>query len=1024
MKSNKLIAESEVEIEALEVLNSLGYQIISGPEISPDSLFAERKDYSQVILSKKLEEAIDRINPVIPVEGKEDAIKKLKKIESQSLAVDNKDFHRLLTDGIDAEFLDEDNNVKSEKVWLIDFKNIENNSFLAVNQFTIIENNKNRRPDIVIFVNGLPLALFELKNPTDEKATIRSAYNQLETYKVEIPSIFKYNEILVISDGLGARAGTLTSKFERFMPWKTIDGINKVGQDKPLLDVLLKGVFNKEILLDIIRNFIVFEIDRENISKKLAAYHQYHSTNRAVGSTIKASSSKGDRRAGVVWHTQGSGKSLTMVFYAGKIIQELNNPTLVVITDRNDLDDQLFGTFSSCQQLLRQKPVQADSREHLQELLKVSSGGVVFTTIQKFFPDSKDGKYPMLSERSNIVVIADEAHRSQYDFIDGFARHMRDALPNASFIGFTGTPLEKVDRNTPAVFGNYIDIYDVEQAIEDGNTVRIYYESRLAKVKLNEKSIDKIDFDFEEITEAEEETVKDKLKNKWARLEAIVGSQKRLKLIAEDIVSHFEDRQKTIEGKAMVVGMSRRICIDLYREIVKLRPQWHDPNPQKGQIKVVITGSASDPVSWQEHIYNKSTRKELAERFKDPADPFKIAIVRDMWLTGFDVPPLHTMYIDKPMKGHGLMQTIARVNRVYKDKPGGLIVDYIGIADELKKALSKYTESGGRGEPVLDKDKAIAVMKEKYEIIKGIIHKFKYGDLSSMGTKEKSELILSLMDYVIADEDRRKRFLKYSNELSKAFSLAVPSKEALKIRDEVGLFQAVRVRIKKTSSGNGGYEDEEVNLAIKQIVSDSTISVGMVDVFSEAGLKKPDVSIISDKFLEDVKKIKHRNLAVELLKKLVNDEIKERHRKNVVESEKFSKMLEKTIDRYNRRTITAAMVIEELIELAKKINKAKGRGEELGFSEDELAFYDALETNESAVRELGDEVLRKIAKELAEIIKKNVTIDWTLRENVQAKLRVLVKRILRKYNYPPDKQKKATETVLKQAKVLCEDWAG
>ena len=712
-----------------------------------------------------------------------------------------------------------------------------------------------------------------------------------------------------------------------------------------------------------------------------------------------------------------------MVFYAGKIIQELNNPTIVMITDRNDLDDQLFGTFGRCSQLLRQKPVQAENREQLQELLKVSSGGVVFTTIQKFFPDKKGEKYPMLSNRSNIIVMADEAHRSQYDFIDGFARHMRDALPNASFIGFTGTPLEKVDRNTPAVFGNYIDIYDVEQAIKDGNTVRIYYESRLAKVKLDDKKMEKIDYDFEEVTEIEEESTKAKLKSKWARIEAIVGSQKRLKLVAKDIVDHFEKRKETIEGKVMIVCMSRRICIDLYKEIMKLKPDWYNPDPSKGEIKVIITGNSSDPVDWQDYMNNKSTRRYLAERFKDPDDPFKIAIVRDMWLTGFDVPPLHTMYIDKPMKGHGLMQTIARVNRVYKDKPGGLIVDYLGIADELKKALSEYTESGGRGEPVLDKDKAIAVMKEKYEIIKGILYGFNYADLYQMGIKEKSELILSAMDFILEDEERKKRFLKYSNELSKAFSLAVPHKEAIKIRDEVGLFQAIRVRIKKTDSGNGGYESEELNMAVKQIVSDATVPMGIVDVFSEAGLNKPEISIISNKFLEDVKKIKHKNLAVELLKKLINDEIKEKLRKNVVETDRFSKMLEKTVNKYNTRTITAAMIIEELIELAKEINKTKSRGEELGFNEDELAFYDALEVNESAVRELGDKVLKKIARELAEIIRKNVTIDWTLRENVQAKLRVLVKRILRKYNYPPDKQRKATETVLRQAKVLCEDWS-
>lgn len=711
-----------------------------------------------------------------------------------------------------------------------------------------------------------------------------------------------------------------------------------------------------------------------------------------------------------------------MVFYAGKIIQSLNNPTIVVLTDRNDLDDQLYGTFCRCSHILRQNPVQATSREQLRELLKVSSGGVVFTTIQKFFPEEKGDKYPKLSDRSNIVVIADEAHRSQYDFIDGYARHMRDALPNATFIGFTGTPIEQVDRNTPAVFGNYIDIYDIEQAIEDGNTVRIYYESRLAKIELAQDKKEKIDFEFEEVTEDQEESTRTKLKSKWARLEAIVGTEKRISLIAKDIVEHFEKRKTAINGKAMIVCMSRRICIDLYKELIKLKPDWHSQDINKGKIKVIITGSASDPVSWQEFIQNKEKRKFLAERFKSEYDELEIAIVRDMWLTGFDVPCLATMYIDKPMRGHGLMQAIARVNRVFKDKPGGLIVDYIGIADELKKALSDYTASGGRGDVVLDKEKAVSVMKEKYEIVKGIIHGFKYDNLSELDFNGKTELILSAVDFIISSNDKKTRFLKYTNELSIAFSLAVPHVEALKIRDEVGFFQAVKARILKAGKTDGDGGKEDVETAIKQIISDATVPQGVIDIFAEAGLSKPDISIISEEFLEDIKKIEHKNLAVELLRKLINDEIKERFKRNIVESKEFSVMLENALNKYNNRTITTAMVIEELIELAKKIHEAKNRGQVLNLNYDELAFYDALEVNESAVRELGDEVLKKIARELLVAIKKNITIDWTIRESTQAKLRVLVKRILKRYNYPPDKQKKATETVLKQAEVICEDW--
>lgn len=1009
-----------VEQEALDILQELGYEILNGPDISPDGSAPLRQLYSDVVITERLRDAIHLLNPDIPPTAKEEAVKKVIRSDSPDIISNNQQFHQYLTDGVNVEYRKE-GRIAHDTVWLFDFKDPGNNDFLAINQFTIIENDNNRRPDIILFVNGLPLVVIELKNPADEKATLDKAYQQLQTYKDQIPSLFHFNEILMISDGMEARAGTLTSDYQRFMPWKTIEGEKDALLDKLEMEVLIRGMLNKKVLLDLIHHFIVFDDSEATIKKKLAAYHQYHAVNKAVEATIEAASPEGDRRCGVVWHTQGSGKSLIMAFYAGKLVLEMDNPTLVLLTDRNDLDDQLFGTFTASQNILRQEPVQADSRDHLKELLHVASGGIVFTTIQKFLPE-KGTDYPALSDRRNIVVIADEAHRSQYDFIDGFARHMRDALPNASFIGFTGTPLERGDKNTIAVFGNYIDIYDIEQAVEDGATVRIYYENRLVKLELKEDEKPHIDPQFDFITEGQELESQEKLKSKWARMEAIVGSKTRIKQIAKDIVNHFEARYAEQEGKGMIVCMSRRICIELYKEIIKIKPQWHNEDDQYGFLKVVMTGSATDPLDWQPHIRNKPRRKQLGDNFRDPNSSIKLVIVRDMWLTGFDVPSLHTMYIDKPMQGHGLMQTIARVNRVYKDKQGGLIVDYLGIATELKKALSQYTEGGGRGEIAFDQEKAVVILMEKFEIVSGLFHGFNYQGFQKASTGDKLKLMRNGAEFVLGQEDGKKRCLKYVNELSKAFALAVPHPKAIEIRDDLSYFKAVKNYIVKVTSPPG-QQVEDVDLAIQQILSTALVSDEVVDLFQLAGLKKPDISILSDEFLLEVKDMEHKNTAAELLSRLLNDEIKSVSRKNVIEARSFTEMLDKTIQRYQRRSIDAVVVIEELIEMARKMREAQNRGDELGLTEYELAFYDALGVNDSAVQVLGDEILREIAMDLVKVIKNNITIDWTLRENVQAKMRVSIKRILKKYGYPPNKQKLAVKTVLEQANRVCEEWA-
>ena len=808
------------------------------------------------------------------------------------------------------------------------------------------------------------------------------------------------------------------------MPWRTIAGDQIAPKGSLEMEVLTHGIFEKRRFLDLIRHFVVFENAKTGLLKKIAGYHQFHAVNKAVECTLDAASAKGDRRVGVVWHTQGSGKSLTMVFYAGKIIQHraMSNPTLVVLTDRNDLDDQLFGTFSACKELLRQTPEHAASREHLQALLQVSSGGVIFTTIQKFLPESKGGKYPILSDRRNIVVIADEAHRSQYDFIDGFARHMRDALPNASFIGFTATPLEVGDRSTPAIFGDYIDVYDIQRAVEDGATVRIFYEGRLAKIELKEEERPKIDPDFEEVTEEEDVPTKEKLKSKWARMEAMVGTPKRVALIAKDIVDHFEKRLEAMDGKAMIVCMSRRICVELYKEIAKLRPQWHSDDDERGALKVVMTGSASDVLDFQPHIRNKPRRERLADRFKDENDALKLVLVRDMWLTGFDAPCLHTMYADKPMQRHGLMQAIARVNRVFKDKPGGLVVDYLGLADQLKKALTDYTESGGKGKPVFDQEEAVAKMLEYYEICAGLFHGFDYSKFKTGKPRERLAIVPPAIEHVLQQDKGKERVLKTVTQLSRAFALSVPHERAIAVRDDVGFFQTVRAALAKTTT-TGGRDEEELNAAVRQIVSRAVASDRVIDIFSAAGLKSPEISILSDQFLAEVKGLPQRNLAFEALKKLLNDEIKVRAKKNLVQSRLFSQMLEESIRKYQNRAIETAQILQELIDLAKQMREADKRGENLGFTTEELAFYDALEVNDSAVKVLGDDTLKTIARELVDTVHKNTSIDWTVKESVKAKLRTMVKRILRKHGYPPDKQEKATQTVLEQAELLCRDWA-
>ena len=1041
--------ESEVEDAALEWLVGLGWTVAHGRDIALGAPAAERADYGEVVLERRLRGALARLNSDLPDEALDDAFRKLIRPEGATLEVRNRAFHRLLTDGVAVEYRGDGGAIRGAQVHAIDFDDADGNDWLAVNQFTVVENRRERRPDMALFVNGLPLALIELKNPANEDATIWTAWRQLQTYKAELPALFALNAALIVSDGTETRVGTLTAGREWFKPWRTISGETLADPRMPQLQVMLAGACEPRRFLALVRDFIVFEDDGSAApAKKMAGYHQFHAVEAAVAETLRAAESRrsgpelsegvtgryesgrrpggdpGDRRVGVVWHTQGSGKSLTMAFYAGRVVREpaMANPTIVVLTDRNDLDDQLFATFSRCRDLLRQPPVQAGSRADLRRKLAVESGGVVFATIQKFFPEEKGDRHPTLSDRRNIVVIADEAHRGQYDFIDGFARHMRDALPNASFVGFTGTPIELRDANTRAVFGDYISIYDIQRAVEDRATVPIYYESRLARLALDEDEKPNIDPDFEEATEGEEIERKERLKTRWAQLEAVVGAEKRVALVAADIVAHFERRIEAMNGKAMVVCMSRRICVDLYRELVRLRPDWHREDDDKGYVKVVMTGAAADPPDWQPHIRDKRRREALANRFRDAGDPLRIALVRDMWLTGFDAPSLHTMYIDKPMRGHGLMQAIARVNRVFGDKPGGLVVDYLGLAHELKRALATYTESGGGGRAALDQADAVAVMLEKHEICRSLFHGFDASRWISGSPTERLALLPAAQEHVLAQENGKERCLRAVLELSQAFALAVPREEAIRIRDDVAFFQAVRSVLAKRAEGEARPE-EELDHVVRQLVSRAVAPDGVVDIFAAAGLEKPDISILSEKFLAEVRDMPQSNLAVELLRKLLKGELAVRRRKNVVQARSFAEMLERTLLRYRNRAVEAAQVIEELIQLARDLREANARGEKLGLSEDELAFYDALETNNSAVAVLGDETLRDIARELVETVRGNVTIDWTLRENVRANLRRLVRRILRKHGYPPDKQEEATRTVLEQAEALSAGWA-
>lgn len=1033
------ITETEIEQITLSYLQTLAYFYLPGPDIAPDGEHPERQ-YSDVVLITRLRDAIDKLNPTIPYEAKEEALKKVLRTESHHTLINNENFHRYLTEGIDVEIRTTDG-IRGEKVYIVDFNQPENNQFLAVNQFTIIENNQNKRPDIILFINGLPLVVIELKNAVDENATIKSAFNQLQTYKQAIPSLFTYNELLIVSDGWEAKCGTITSDWSRFMSWKTKDGKTTAEPITPQIEVMADGMLNKHTLLDLIHHFIVFEKSKETTLKKVAAYHQYYAVNKAVNTTQNAAAETGDRRAGVVWHTQGSGKSLSMVFYTGKLVLALDNPTIVVLTDRNDLDDQLFETFSNCRQLLRQEPKQAEDRRHLRELLNVASGGIVFTTIQKFMPLDEDiidpgsaarepgeqyigSEIKALSHRKNIVVIADEAHRSQYDFIDGYAKHLRDSLPNASFIGFTGTPIEKSDRNTQAVFGNYIDIYDIQQAVEDEATVPIYYESRLAKVNFAEDEKVKIDEQFEELTEGEEVSQRQQLRAKWTRLEAIVGNPNRIQKIAEDLVTHFEQRSAVLEGKAMIVCMSRRICVDMYNTIIKLRPDWHSDDDNVGRIKVIMTGSSSDELHMQPHIRNKKRRKAIGERLKNPANELKIVIVRDMWLTGFDAPCLHTLYVDKPMRGHTLMQAIARVNRVFTDdKKGGLVVDYLGIAQELKTALAEYTSSGGQGKPTLDQELAVAKMLEFYEAIEYQLRHFDWRKFFTLSPADKLKYIPLIVDYIFSQENGEQSFVDNTKHLLNFFAISVPHEKALVIRDNVALFQAIKARLVKISDRNeGGKTNEEIETAIKQIISEAITAEKVIDIFDAAGIKKPSIEILDEHFLQEIKNLPQKNLAVELLKKLLKDEIKKRTKVNLVESRKFSEMLEDAIKRYHNGMIDTVEFLEKvLIPFAAQLKEADRRGERLGLDFREYAFYTALEVNNSAVAILGDETLKHIAQELLKTVRNSTTIDWTIKESVQSALRRNVRRILRLHGYPPDLQEKAVETVLAQAKLLAED---
>lgn len=1066
------MTENEIEQLAIALLEHQGYTYINGVQLAPDAGDLERTSFEEVVLKQRLENAVRRINPNIPLDAQQDAVKQILRIASPDVLSNNETFHRLLTEGIPVTKL-VDGHERGDRVFLIDFENPLHNEFLVVNQFTIVENGVNKRPDIILFVNGLPLVVIELKNATVDKTTIQSAFRQIETYKAMISTLFTYNAFSVISDGLEAKAGTISAGLSRFMAWKTTDGMSEASKQISQIETLIKGMLQPTVLLDLVRHFVVFEKFRKEDAdgivtvqtvKKLAAYHQYYAVNRAVESTKRASGfvskqtignllnespesyglpgvknqPEGDRKGGVVWHTQGSGKSLSMVFYTGKIVLALDNPTVLVITDRNDLDDQLFDTFAASKQLLRQDPVQATDRKQLKDLLKVNSGGVIFTTIQKFQPE-EGNVFETLSARENIIVIADEAHRTQYGFsaktvddkdengnvigkkiVYGFAKYMRDALPNATYLGFTGTPIESTDVNTPAVFGNYVDIYDIAQAVEDGATVRIFYESRLAKVKLTEEGKELVD-ELDDELDQEDLTATQKAKSKWTQLEALIGGKQRVQNIAADIVSHFTQRQEVFQGKGMIVSMSRRIAADLYNAIIAIKPEWHSDDLKKGKIKVIMTSASSDGPELAKFHTTKEQRRMLAERMKDPNDELELVIVRDMWLTGFDAPSMHTLYIDKPMKGHNLMQAIARVNRVYKDKPGGLIVDYLGIASDLKKALAFYSDAGGKGDPAVAQEQAVALMLEKIEVISAMYHGFPYEDYFDADTSKKLSMILAAEDHILDQEDGKKRYIDEVSALSKAFAIAIPHDQAMDAKDEISFFQAVKARLAKFDTTGSGKTDEEIETTIRQVIDQALVSDQVIDVFDAAGIKKPDISILSDEFLMELKDMQHKNVALEVLKKLLNDEIKSRSKSNLVQSKKLLEMLEQSINRYHNKILTAAEVIDELIHLSKDIVEMDNEPKKLGLTEYEYAFYTAVSNNDSAKELIQQDRLRELAVELTTTIQQNASIDWNIKESVRAKLKVAVKRLLRKYGYPPDMQLLATETVLKQAEMLAKE---
>ena len=1068
------ITESDIEKFAIELLERLGYQSIYAPDIAPDGNRPERDSYAEILLIKRLQHAIRSINPEIPDDSQQQALTEIQRINSLELLTNNETFHRMLTEGINVSY-QQDGHQRGDLVGLIDFKNPENNEFIVANQFTVIENGNNKRPDIILFVNGIPLVVIELKNPADEKATVKSAYKQLQTYKETIPSLFTYNGLMIISDGLEAKAGSLSAGLTRFMTWKSADGKEEASNLVSQLETLINGMLNKKTLLDLIRHFVVFEKSKkEDINtgivsittiKKLAAYHQYYAVNRAVESVLRATGyflkketpvnmiikspanyglaevktqPKSDRKGGVIWHTQGSGKSLSMVFFTGKIVLALDNPTVLVITDRNDLDDQLFDTFAASTQLLRQEPRQVKNRIDLKEKLKVVSGGVIFSTIQKFQPETGN-VYEALSKRQNIVVIADEAHRTQYGFkaktiddkdskgnvvgkktVYGFAKYMRDALPNATYIGFTGTPIESTDINTPAVFGNYVDIYDIAQAVEDGSTVRIYYESRLAKINLSTegkqliKDLDK-ELNQENLTETQQS------KAKLTQLEALIGSANRVKNIIKDITNHFEQRQEVFKGKGMIVSMSRRIAADFYDEIIKIKPEWHARDLDKGMIKVVMTSASSDGPKIAKHHTTKQQRRVLANRMKNPKDELKLVIVCDMWLTGFDVPSMHTLYIDKPMKGHNLMQAIARVNRVYQDKLGGLVVDYLGIASDLKKALSFYSNAGGKGDPIILQEQAVELMLEKLEVVANMFHGFTYKKYFKAETSKKLTIILAAEEHILSLEDGKKRYINEVTVLSKFFAIAIPHEKAINVKDEVAFFQAIKARLAKFDSTRTGTTDEEIETTIRQVIDQALVSEQVIDIFDAAGLKKPDISILSEDFLLELKKMKHKNIALEVLKKLLNDEIRTRSKKNLVKSKSLMEMLENSIKKYHNKILTAVEVIDELIQLSKEIVNMDNEAKALNLTDFEYAFYTAVSDNSSAKELMQKDKLKELAIELTKKIKANASIDWTIKESVRAQLRVVIKRTLRQFGYPPDMQKLATETVLKQAELIANE---